>query len=160
MEKRSLNRAAYKDEVERRGVIAFVPNGVSMWPTLKHRGQSVVVEKKISRLKKYDVGFYTRENGACVLHRVLEVTDDGYVTCGDSQLVTEKVKEDRMFGVMTGFYVKDEYVSADDAKYMQRVERWYKNKIRRKIKIKAFTFTYRVKNKLKSIFNGKGRKNV
>ncbi len=158
MEK-ALGSAAYKSEVERLGVIAFVPNGVSMWPMLKNHGQSVVVEKKTSRLKKYDVAFYTRESGACVLHRVMEVTDDGYVMCGDSQFLLEKIKEEQVFGVMTGFYEKDEYVSANSEKYLKKVEKYYKRKLLRKIRVKSFMFVWRVKNKLKRIFN-KGNKNV
>lgn len=151
------NVAAYKEEVEKRGVISFVPNGVSMWPILKNRGQSVIVEKKNRKLVKYDVAFYQRPSGACVLHRVLEVTDDGYVMCGDSQFVLEDVKEEQVFGVMTGFYSKGKYIPSNDPKYLGRVERWYGRKVRRKVKITIFMFFIRVKNKLKRIF-GKGRK--
>lgn len=154
-----LGSAAYKAEVERLGVIAFVPNGVSMWPMLKNHGQSVVVEKKTSRLKKYDVAFYARESGACVLHRVMEVTDDGYVMCGDSQFTLEKVKEEQVFGVMTGFYQKDEFVPADAEKYLKKVEKFYKRKLLRKIRIKSFMLVWRVKSKLKRIFK-KDKKNV
>ena len=154
-----LGSAAYKAEVERLGVIAFVPNGVSMWPMLKNHGQSVVVERKTSRLKKYDVGFYARESGACVLHRVMEVTDDGYVMCGDSQFTLEKVKEEQVFGVMTGFYQKDEFVSANSEKHLKKVEKYYSRKLLRKIRVNAFMFFWRVKNKLKRIFK-KDKKNV
>ena len=154
-----LGSAAYKAEVERLGVIAFGPNGVSMGPMLKNHGQSVVVEKKTSRLKKYDVAFYARESGACVLHRVMEVTDDGYVMCGDSQFTLEKVKEEQVFGVMTGFYQNDEFVPADDEKYLKKVEKFYKRKLLRKIRIKSFMLVWRVKSKLKRIFK-KDKKNV
>lgn len=155
-----LGNTAYKEQVDRLGVIAFVPNGVSMWPHLKNHGQSVVVEKKKERLKKYDVGFYTRANGACVLHRVLEVTDDGYVMCGDSQFVTEKVKEDSVFGVMIGFYVKDKYLSANDSKYIKRVERWYAHKTYRKFRVSIFMFSRRVINKIKRIFKLEKKQSV
>jgi hypothetical protein len=123
-----------------------------MWPHLKNHGQSVVIEKKSERLKKYDVGFYTRPNGACVLHRVIEVTDDGYVMCGDSQFYTEKVDEESVFGVMSGFYRKDKFVAANDQKYLKKVERWYARKGYRKFRVSIFMFSRRVVNKLKRIF--------
>ena len=60
----------YKTQLEKNGAIAFVPGGNSMWPTLKNRGQSVVIVKKEQKLKPMDVAFYQRVDGAFVLHRV------------------------------------------------------------------------------------------
>lgn len=142
----------YKSEIQKYGEIAFVPNGISMWPILKNHGQSVVVKEKTERLKKYDVAFYQRENKSFVLHRVLGVSDDGYVMCGDSQFTLEKVKEDSVFGVMVGYYQGKNFISSNDEKYLKKVIRWYKNETWRKISIKSFMFSIRVKNKLKSIF--------
>ena len=146
----------YKTEIEKNGVIGFVPGGNSMWPILKHRGQSVVVKQKTQRLKKFDVAFYQRSNGAFVLHRVMDVTNDGYVMCGDSQLVYEKVSEEQVFGVMEGFYSGKNYVECSDEKYCQRVEKWYKRKRKRKFILKMFYFWQRVKNKFKRIFKKSG----
>ena len=75
----------YKTELEKNGILAFVPGGNSMWPTLKNRGQSVVVLVKKEKLKRYDVALYLRDNGTFVLHRVIEPTEWGYIICGDSQ---------------------------------------------------------------------------
>ena len=143
----------YRTEVERHGVIAFVPGGNSMWPMLKNRGQSVIVTKKENRLKKYDVALYQRENGMFVLHRVIEPIEDGYIMCGDSQFTLEKVEESQVFGVMEGFYHRKKYVNANDVKYLGRVECWYKRKKWRKLRLKTFFFSQRVKNKLKRIFS-------
>lgn len=152
--------AVYKEQVEKLGVISFVPNGISMWPIIKNRGQSVIIEKKTARLKKYDVAFYQRESGNCVLHRVMEVTDTGYIMCGDSQTYLEKVDEDKVFGVMTGFYKKDKYVPVTDEEYLRKVDRWYTRKKTRLFKITFFTLFHRVKNKLKRIFKREKRANV
>jgi hypothetical protein len=145
----------YKTQIEKNGVIAFVPGGNSMWPMLKHRKQSVIVQKKDGRLKKFDVGFYQRDNGAFVLHRVMQVVDGGYVMCGDSQFTLEKVKEENVFGIMTGFYEGETLVEVTDKKYIKKVQSYYKNKTLRKIRLKCFYFILRVKNKLKRIFCGK-----
>ena len=143
----------YKTELEKNGTIAFVAEGYSMWPIIKHRGSSVIVESKKERLTELEVGFYKRQDGTYVLHRVIEVLPDGYVMCGDSQLFIEKVSEEQVFGKLVGFYKKANYVDCADEKYINKVKKWYKNKGLRKVRIKFFN----LKNKLKSILK-KGSK--
>lgn len=147
----------YKTEIEKKGVIAFVPGGNSMWPTLKHRKQSVVVEKKVESLKPFDVAFYMRPNGTFVLHRVIEKIDGGYVICGDSQLTLEKVKEESVFGKMIGFYRGKRYIEVTDPAYVREVENFYRRKKLRRFRLKCFHFGQRVKNKLKRIFKRKSK---
>ena len=141
--KLNISLSDYKEELLSRGAIAFVPSGNSMWPTLKNRAQPVIVEKKTQRLKKYDVGFYIRTNGTYVLHRVMEVLPDGYLMIGDSQFNTEKVLEDQVFGVMKGFYRKKkgekyQYVSCDDKKYLKKIDKWFRRKRLRRLRLKFF----------------------
>lgn len=157
--------ANYKTEIEKNQVISFVPRGNSMWPILKNRGQSVIIRKKNleERLGVYAVAFYERENGAFVLHRILKVCEGGYVFCGDSQFDLEFVKEEQIFGVLEGFYQGKKYIKVTDTHYLKRVERWYKRKTWRKIRIKCFNFKNRVVGKLKRIIKkilGKEDKNV
>ena len=143
--------ADYKSQIEKNGVIAFVPGGNSMWPMLKNRGQSVIVQAKTGRLKKFDVAFYVRDNGAFVLHRVMQVIDGGYVMCGDSQFTLEKVKEENVFGIMTSFYRGKKSVEVTDEKYIKQVERYYGRPTLRKIRLKFFYLRQRIKNKLAAI---------
>ena len=147
-----IKKPDYKTELEKKGAIAFVPGGNSMWPILKNRKQSVLVKKKEERLKKFDVALYQRPCGSFVLHRVMEVVDGGYVVCGDSQLTLENVKEESVFGVLVGFYRGKTYVEVTDEKYIKKVERFYANKFRRKIKLKFFHLGQRIKNKIIQIF--------
>ena len=150
--------ADYKSQIEKNNVIAFVPGGNSMWPILKNRKQSVIVQKKQSRLKKFDVGFYQRDNGAFVLHRVMQVTPDGYIMCGDSQLTLERVKEENVFGVLTGFYDGDDYVEVTDEGYINKVNSFYKHKNLRRIRLKIFHLWQGGKNRLKKIFCKRSKK--
>ena len=154
----SMREMNYKTELEKNGAIAFVPRGNSMWPIIKNHKQSVIVRKKDpdERLKPLDVAFYLRKNGAFVLHRVMSVTDNGYVMCGDSQYILEVVEEEQVFGVLEGFYKGKKYVKATDEKYLKRVRKWYSRKLCRKIRLKLFYFRNRVVGKLIRIF---GRKN-
>lgn len=145
-------RADYKSQIEKNGAIAFVPGGNSMWPMLKNKKQSVIVVAKTQRLKKFDVAFYLRDNGAFVLHRVMQVLDDGYVMCGDSQFTLEKVKEENVFGIMTSFYRGKKCVEVTDEKYILQVQRYYARPKIRKIRLKIFYLRQRIKNKLASIY--------
>ena len=136
----------YAQELVKNGVIAFVPRGNSMWPTLKNKGQSVIVKLKTDKLKPMDVALYRRENGSNVLHRVMRTTKLGYVMCGDSQFTLENVKEDCVYGVMAGFYRGKRYVEVTDPDYIEQVKTWYSNEKRRKFRVKTFFFFNALKN--------------
>ena len=157
MEIKNFQEIDYKENLNKNNVIAFVPRGNSMWPTLKNKGQSVVVEAKRERLKKFDVALYVRGQNYFVLHRVMDVLDDGYLMCGDSQFTLEKVTEDQVFGIMSGFYRGKKYVDCKDEKYKKQVERLYKKKTLRKLRVKLFFLWQSIKNKLKRIFGGKSK---
>ena len=157
METKKLERLDYKTKLNKDSVIAFVPTGNSMWPTLKHKGQSVIVEAKKERLNKFDVALYVRGQNNFILHRVMEVFDDGYLMCGDSQFALEKVDEDQIFGKMIGFYRGKKYIDCNDEKYKKQIVSWYKRKKWRKFRIKFFFFRKRIINKLKKVFGGKSK---
>ncbi len=146
------NLCDYKTELEKNGVIAFVPKGNSMWPTLKDKGQSVIVKIKTERLRPLDVAFYRRADGRNVLHRVMKVTDSGYIMCGDSQFVKERVAEDSVYGVMVGFYRGKRYIEVTDPEYIERVKKWYGHERKRKFRIKTFFFSVRIKEFFKGVW--------
>lgn len=137
MENRLLANS-YKLQLQKSEEIAFVPRGDSMWPFIKNKGQTVVIRKKTNRLNKFDVGFYESEDGFAVLHRVLEVLVDGYIFCGDSQFNPEFVAEDKVFGVMKGQYKKAKFIENTDKKLLKKVQKWYKCKFIRKVKVRLF----------------------
>ena len=155
------NKADYIDELLKKGVIAFVPRGNSMWPTLKNRKQSVIVKKKSQRLKAMDVALYKRDSGTCVLHRVMKVLPNGYLMCGDSQFVIEKVAEVNVFGVMTAFYRGKRCIEVTDEDYIEYVKRLFANEKRRKFRVKMFFLRQKIlslpKRVMRKIF--KRRKN-
>lgn len=134
------NHDDYRKQLEKTGVIAFVPGGNSMWPTLKNRKQSVIVKKKEGKLKKWDVALYKRNGGANVLHRVIEPTDYGYIILGDSQFTPEKVAEDQVYGVMVGFYRGKKYIDVTDKAYIDEVHKLYSDNEKRKKRVDRFYF--------------------
>lgn len=141
----------YRSQLLKTGVIAFVPGGNSMWPTLKNRKQSVIVKKKEGKLKKWDVALYRRGSGTNVLHRVIEPTDFGYIICGDSQFVLEKVAEEQVYGVMVGFYRGKKYIDVTDKAYIDEVTRLYSDEKKRKKRVNRFFRTQRILSIPKSV---------
>ena len=110
---------------------------------LKTRRDSIVVTKKDGRLKPLDVALYKRGEHY-ILHRVLKVTDTGYIIRGDNCYADEIVPEECILGVLTEFFRKDEHYFCDDKKYLRYVRRRLKSyPVRR--------FYVRVKGKIKRI---------
>ncbi len=139
----------YIKALNENGKIAFSPKGNSMWPTLKSKKNTVIIEKKSQRLNRFDVGFYVRADGTYILHRVIDVCDGGYIFCGDSQSKKEKVAEQNVYGVMTGFYRGKKFISVTAPKYKKQVEKLYKNDKKR---VKKARFFMRLK-RLASLFS-------
>lgn len=119
--------------------------GDSMQPMLKDRKNIVEIVKVTRPLKRYDLPLYRRPDGKYVLHRILKVKDGGYVTCGDNRYSLENVPEDWVIGVMSGYYKKERFISADSFKYRLYVHLWCDFFFLRKV----FLF---FRNKIKSIF--------
>lgn len=147
-------RADYLDVLETKGTLVFVPNGVSMWPFIKHHRQSVIIEKLSAPIKEYDVIFYKRTSGDFVLHRVVSVDKDFFVVRGDSQQLLEKVTSDQIFGIMTAFYKGEKLISVNDEKYLKKVKRWYKNTIFTRLRIKFFYGKIKLKHVIAKVIKG------
>lgn len=140
--------------LERSKTCAFVPKGTSMWPFLKNKKQTVIISREVENINLYDVIFYTTKDGREVLHRVINLTKDGYETCGDALKETEFVKKENVFGVMQGYYKGKKLISAKDEKYLIRVDKWYKNSKKRQRKIKRYRLRVKIKNKIKNVIKG------
>ncbi len=158
MEK-ELKSTALKEQLNQNKAVAIVPTGNSMWPTLKSKSQTVVVQKNQTRAREFDVVLFVLDDGRHVLHRVMRVENDGYITCGDGMLACERVEEARVIGVMTGLYKKNKFISVNEPKYVNKVKRFYKRKLLRKARLKCFYFRQVFKAKFKMLFR-KGDKNV
>ena len=146
----------YKSALTKAGAISIIPQGNSMWPTLKHKGQSVLIECKKGRLQPFDVALYLVEE-KYVLHRILKVTDTGYITCGDAMNILEKVPEENVIGKMVGFYRKKDFVSCTDEDYIKKVKNWYKRRKLRKTRLFFFHVRLRIKGIFRKIFKGKNK---
>ncbi len=131
-----------KTLLETEGRFVGTTVGISMLPMIRSGRDVVVIERKTERLKPLDVALYTRKDKDYVLHRVLQVTDSGYIIRGDNCYYDETVKEEEVIGVLTQYFKKEKPIMTDDPKYLRYVKRrlfWYKPRralITLKIKLK------------------------
>ena len=73
----------FEEILEKDGRLVYRFRGVSMKPMLYQNRDLVVIEKVKDRLKKGDVVLYRRGKDY-VLHRIVRVSEDGYVIRGDN----------------------------------------------------------------------------
>ena len=70
-----------------------------------------------------------------MLHRVVKVLDGGYLICGDNRTSRERVPEEWIIGVMTGYFEKgkDDFISCENEKYRSYVRALKARKIIRQM---------------------------
>ena len=144
VKKMSEIKTNIKELLEKEGRFVGTTVGISMRPMILSGRDVIVVDKKTQRLKPLDVALYMRGDKDYVLHRVLKVTDTGYIIRGDNCYYDEVVKEEDVIGVLTEYFKKEKSIKMDDKKYLRYVKRrlfWYKPRrviVITKIKVKRF----------------------
>ncbi len=98
------------------GKATLTVTGSSMLPMLVSRRDSVVLIPP-GEEKRGDVVLFQRTNGRYVLHRIIELTGEGYICCGDNQAVRESVSKEQIVAVMDGFTRNGKYHHRDEAGY-------------------------------------------
>lgn len=107
-----------EDVLEKEGMYVCTTSGMSMYPMLRNRRDTIVIRKKNGRLKKYDVPLY-RRGKSYVLHRIIRVLPDGgYDIRGDNCLEVEKaVPEENIIGYLDGFWRGSKEISMNSVLY-------------------------------------------
>lgn len=102
------------------GFYVSTTSGSSMRPMLRDRRDRVILcaVKEGQRLKKWDLPLYLAPDGRYILHRIIGVTKDGYITRGDNTYRKERVPREWVLGYVTEFYRGKRHVFADS--------RWYR----------------------------------
>lgn len=142
------------EDAIKKGNFVIHPHGVSMWPMIRNGLDSVVVNPVDGRLKKYDLPVYLDNRGRYVVHRIIDVTEKGYVICGDGLFEIEyDITDKNIIGVVTGFFRKEKYISVDDRRYLRYVHFWVDNFYLRKPTIKLVRKIRRAKQIFKEYGN-------
>lgn len=90
-------------QLEKGGRAHLTVTGWSMMPLLYHRRDAVELIPVSGQQKAGDIIFYRRENGQYVLHRIIALTEDDYICCGDNQAERETVFHTQLLAVVDGF---------------------------------------------------------
>lgn len=88
--------------LEAGGSCPITVTGTSMTPLLRQYKDVVLLSPLTGPVKKGDILFHVRENGRCILHRVIRVCPDGALDiCGDAQTRPERVQPRQVVGIVT-----------------------------------------------------------
>ncbi len=138
------------EEAVARGNFVIHPHGVSMWPMVRNGVDSLVINPVEGRLKKYDIPLYKDNRGRYVVHRIIKVTEEGYVICGDGLYEIEyDITDKNIIGVVTGYFRKEKYRHCDDKRYLRYVHFWVDNFYLRKPIIWTVRKIRSAKNRIK-----------
>ena len=92
--------------------------GDSMYPMLKS-GDKIVVSAIDGPLRKYDVPVYKRGDHY-TMHRIIKVTESGYVICGDNRIWLEKdITDADIAGVLLGFYKGGKFIERGSKEFVR-----------------------------------------
>ena len=111
-------------QMETAGSAVLTVTGWSMLPMLHNRKDQVTISPVEGWCKRGDVILYRRESGRYVLHRILRKTKTGYILCGDNQFFTEKVKQEQILAVVTGFTRNGKSYSVTHPGYLRYAKSW------------------------------------
>ena len=107
------------------GEFRLYPHGTSMLPLLRQGRDSVSLRQLDSPIRKNDILFYQRPDGAYVLHRVRTVTPKELTMWGDNQTAPERgVCPDWIIGRVTRIFRDDKEVSCDGSRYRRYLGLW------------------------------------
>ena len=96
-----------------------------MRPMLKQNRDLVTIRPVSGRLKKYDVPLYRKKGGGYLLHRIIAVTENGYVIRGDNTYVKElNVTDNDIVGVLTAFKRKGKDYTVESNGYRLYARVW------------------------------------
>ena len=104
-------------QLENGGRANLMVTGNSMYPMLRNGVDMVELVPVTERQKKGDIILYRRDNGRYILHRIVKLTQEGYICCGDNQVEKEPVRHDQLLAVVDGFSRKEKPHSLNNMGY-------------------------------------------
>ena len=95
--------------------VSMLIAGSSMNPFLIHQRDSICFRKPDRELKKGDMVFFQRPDGAFVMHRIWKVKPEGYYIVGDAQTEIEgPVRREQIFAIVTKVCRKGKWLGPGD----------------------------------------------
>lgn len=113
-----------EEVLKEKGIYISTTVGSSMCPMLRSCRDTIIIRPVNGRLKKYDIPLYKRGKNY-ILHRIVKVTPNGYVICGDNCLNKEYLVTDRqIIGVLNGFYRDNKEIDMNGIGYRLYCRLW------------------------------------
>ncbi|MEG2396057.1 MAG: S24/S26 family peptidase [Oscillospiraceae bacterium] len=114
------------EKLESGAEVTIPITGTSMLPLLVAGRDTVTLKKADANLKKFDLPLYRRNDGAFVLHRVINKDDNSYTLCGDNQWVFEKgITDNQIIGIVCKITRKGKTFSTESFKYKMYCKIWH-----------------------------------
>lgn len=111
-------------QLENGGRARLTVTGRSMLPLLRAYRDAVELIPVSGPQEKGKIILYRRESGQFVLHRIVALTPDGYICCGDNEAVREPVSQQQLLAVVDGLVRKGKQVSMKNPSYRAYVALW------------------------------------
>lgn len=106
------------------GLFVSTTAGMSMYPMLRNRKDTIVIRPYEGRLRKYDVPLYKRKD-TYILHRIVKVLPESYVICGDNCEWKEyDITDEQILGVLTEFYRGEKRIDMQGIGYKLYARIW------------------------------------
>ncbi len=136
-----------KENIARGQSCRLKVTGNSMFPTLKHKRDSVILTSPKERpIKKGEIVLIKRRTGNYILHRVYRILDkEHFIMNGDNQEWIEVVNFNQVIAVANKIVRKDKEISCNNLIYKFLILLWMSQRTRRK-KIYALYAKVRRKN--------------
>ncbi len=93
-----------------RGELVCPIRGVSMLPLLEEDKDAVLLVPVLGKLHKYDIPLYQTMDGKQVLHRIIDVQENGYLVSGDNCISVEFVPFDAVIAKAKGCFKAGNYI--------------------------------------------------
>lgn len=106
--------------------------GNSMYPMLISHRDTVTLIPPV-KLSKGDVILFQRASGAYILHRIVGFSTEGFVCCGDNQIVRESVSREQVVAVVDGFVRKGKPYPVDAGFYRAYAAVWMRLFVLRRV---------------------------
>lgn len=128
-----LNISNIEEYLKENKILTYRNIGTSMLPLLKE-GRDLYTLKYVNNndCKLFDVVLFKRNDGQLVLHRIIDIKDDMYITRGDNSINSEIIPKSSVIGIMTSFTHKGKEIYVNDKKYIFFVKCWnsiYKERV-------------------------------
>lgn len=113
-----------EEALEQEGVYVSTTIGYSMWPMLRNRRDTIIVEPVDEEAGRLDTVLYQTKPDSYVLHRIIGEDGEQWIICGDNNTQKEWVDKKSIIGKLTAFYRGERYITVTGLWYRCYAHVW------------------------------------